>query len=93
MKFLNEKEKALFEYCLARKFGTPEETYRLYAWIDVLETRKRKWERMIIKFAIEGQFTKIPNAAEKVNNAREAIRDADAKIRTIKEELKNSQRC
>lgn len=93
MKFLNSKEEALFERCLARKFGTPKETHRLYAWIDVLETRKEKWERMIIKFAIEGQFTKIPNAAEKVNNAREAIRDAYAKIKTIKEELKNSQRC
>lgn len=93
MKFLNEKEKALFEYWLARKFGTPEETHRLYAWIDVLRARERKWERMIIDFAIEGQFTKIPNAAEKVNNAREAIRDAYAKIKTIKEELKNSQRC
>lgn len=93
MKFLNEKEKALFEYCLARKFGTPEETHRLYAWIDVLRARERKCERMIIDFAIEGQFTKIPNAAEKVNNAREAIRDAYAKIKTIKEELKNSQRC
>lgn len=93
MKFLNSKEEALFERCLARKFGTPKETHRLYAWIDVLETRREKWERMIIKFAIEGQFTKIPNAAEKVNNAREAIRDAYAKIKTIKEELKNSQRC
>ena len=93
MKFLNEKEKALFEYCLARKFGTPEETHRLYAWIDVLRARERKWERMIIEFAIEGQFTKIPNAAERLNNAREAIRDAYEKIRTIKEELKNSQRC
>ena len=93
MKFLNSKEEALFERCLARKFGTPKETHRLYAWIDVLETRKEKWERMIIKFAIEGQFTKIPNAAERVNNAREAIRDAYAKIKTIKEELKNSQRC
>lgn len=92
MKFLNEKEKALFEYCLARKFGTPEETHRLYAWIDVLRARERKWERMIIEFATEGQFTKIPNASEKVNNAREAIRDAYAKIKTIKEELKNSQR-
>lgn len=93
MKFLNEKEKALFEYCLARKFGTPEETHRLYAWIDVLRARERKWERMIIEFATEGQFMKIPNAAEKVNNAREAIRDAYAIIKTIKEELKNSQRC
>ena len=93
MKFLNSKEEALFERCLARKFGTPKETHRLYAWIDVLETRKEKWERMIIKFAIEGQFTKIPNAAERVNNAREAIRDAYAKIKTIKEKLKNSQRC
>lgn len=93
MKFLNEKEKALFEYCLARKFGTPEETHRLYAWIDILRTRQQKWQRMIIKFAIEGQFTKIPNAAEKVNNAREAIRDAYAKIKTIEQELKNSERC
>lgn len=93
MKFLNSEEEALFERCLAGKFGTPKETHRLYAWIDVLETRKEKWERMIIKFAIEGQFTKIPNAAEKVNNAREAIRDAYAKIKTIKEKLKNSQRC
>ena len=49
---------------------------------------KKKWERMIIKFAIEGQFWKIPNAAERVNNARAAIRDAYEKIRTIKEELK-----
>lgn len=88
MKFLNEKEKALFEYCLERKFGTPEETHRLYAWIDVLRKRQEKWERMIIKFATEGQFTKIPNAAERVNNAREAIRDAYEKIRIIKEELK-----
>ena len=88
MKFLNAEEEALFERCLARHFGSPKETHRLYAWIDVLQIRKEKWERMIIKFATEGQFTKIPNAAEKVNNAREAIRDADAKIRTIKEELK-----
>lgn len=88
MKFLNEKEKALFEYWLARKLGTPEETHRLYAWIDVLRARERKWKRMIIEFATEGQFTKIPNAAEKVNNAREAIRDAYAKIKTIKEELR-----
>ena len=88
MKFLNEEEKALFEYCLDRKFGTPEETHRLYAWIDVLRTRKEKLERMIIEFATEGQFTKIPNAAEKLNNVREAIRDTYAKIRTIKEELK-----
>lgn len=84
MKFLNAKEKALFEYCLDRKFGTPKETWRLYAWIDVLRERERKWQRMIIKFAIEGQFTKIPNAAEKLNNAREAIHDTYAKIRTIK---------
>lgn len=88
MKFLNEKEKSLFERCLAGKFGSPEETHRLYAWIDVLRIRQQKWERMIIEFATEGQFTKIPNAAEKVNNAREAIRDAYAKIKTIKEELK-----
>ncbi len=88
MKFLNEKEKALFEYCLDRKFGTPKETWRLYAWIDVLRERERKWGRMILKFAIEGQFTKIPNAAEKVNNAREAIRDTYEKIKTIEEELK-----
>lgn len=93
MKFLNSEEEALFERCLSRHFGSPEETHRLYAWRDVLRTREEKWERMIIHFAIEGQFTKIPNAAEKVNNAREAIRDTDAKIRTIKEELKNSQRC
>lgn len=93
MKFLNSEEEALFERCLAGKFGTPEETHRLYAWIDVLRARERKWERMIIEFATEGQFMKIPNAAEKVNNAREAIRDAYAKIKTIKEELKNSQRC
>lgn len=88
MKFLNEKEKAFFKYCLDRKFGTPEEPHRLYAWIDVLRARETKWERMIIKFATEGQFTKIPNAAERVNNAREAIRDAYEKIRIIKEELK-----
>lgn len=88
MKFLNEKEKALFEYCLARKFASPEETHRLYAWIDVLRARETKWERMIIEFATEGQFTKISNAAERVNNAREAIRDAYEKIRIIKEELK-----
>ena len=88
MKFLNEKEKALFEYCLARKFASPEETHRLYAWIDVLRARETKWECMIIKFATEGQFTKIPNAAERVNNAREAIRDTYEKIRIIKEELK-----
>ena len=88
MKFLNSEEEALFERCLSGKFGTPKETHRLYAWIDVLRTRQQKWQRMIIKFAIEGQFTKIPNAAEKVNNAREAIRDAYAKIRTIKEKLK-----
>lgn len=93
MKFLNEKEEALFERFLARNFASPEETRRLYAWIDVLKTREGKWERMIIEFATEGQFTKIPNVAEKVNNARAAIRDAYAKIRTIKEELKNSQRC
>lgn len=93
MKFLNSKEEALFERCLDRHFGSPKETHRLYAWIDVLQIRKGKWERMIIEFATEGQFWKIPNAAEKVNNAREAIRDAYAKIKTIKEELKNSQRC
>ena len=88
MKFLNEKEKALFEYCLERKFGTPEETHRLYAWIDVLRTREEKLERMIIGLATEGQFTKIPNAAEKLNNVREAIRDTYAKIRTVREGLK-----
>lgn len=84
MKFLNAEEKVFFEMCLARKFGTPKETWRLYAWIDVLRERERKLGRMIIKFAIEGQFTKIPNAAEKLNNVREAIHDTYAKIRTIK---------
>lgn len=88
MEFLNAEEKAYFEKRLKNHFGTPKETERLYAWIDVLRTREEKLERMIIGLATEGQFTKIPNAAEKLNNVREAIRDTYAKIRTVREGLK-----
>lgn len=88
MEFLNAEEKAYFEKRLKNHFGSPKETERLYAWIDVLRTREEKLERMIIEFATEGQFTKIPNAAEKLKNVRETIRDTYAKIKTTKEELK-----